>query len=86
MHLNGLPVRNSEIALIAEFGDCIGNGIVQTTVEGSKLVDQKRRIALVGEICNGLAQVAIVVNDLVNLEPELQQLAPVLCRCLADFG
>ena len=80
MHLNSLLIRNSEIALIAEFGDRIGNGIVQTTVEGSKLIYQKRRIALVGEIRNGLTQVAIVVNDLVNREPELQQLASVLCR------
>ena len=80
MHLNGLPVCHSKIALVAEFGDGIGNGIVQTAVERPKLVYEKRRIALIGEISYGLAQVAIVVDDLVNREPELQQLASVLCR------
>ena len=78
MHLNGLPVRRCKIALVAEFGDGIGNGIVQTAVERPKLVYEKRRIALIGEISYGLAQVAIIVHNLVDAVAEGQQLAIVL--------
>jgi hypothetical protein len=53
MHFDGLTVRHGKIALITEFGDGIGNGIVQTPVEGSKLVYQKWGIALEREVRGG---------------------------------
>jgi hypothetical protein len=48
-------------------------------VQSAKLVDLERRIALVRQIGHGLAQVAVVVHDLVDREPERQQFPPVLC-------
>ncbi|MFM0350029.1 hypothetical protein [Paraburkholderia sp. RL17-347-BIC-D] len=35
MHLDGLPVRDGEIALIAEFRDRVGDGIVQAALQAA---------------------------------------------------
>src|SRR6185437_7997291 len=86
LRLNGLSVCHDKIPLVAEFGDRIGNRVVQTAVEGAKFVDLKRRIALIREIGNGLTQVAVVVHDLVNRKSERHQFSSVLCSCPADFG
>jgi hypothetical protein len=60
------------IALNAESSHGVGNGVVQTAIEGSEFADAERRIPLLGKIRDGLAQVAVVVNDLVQRVPELQ--------------
>jgi len=64
--LESLFVRYDKVALIAKFGDSIGNCVVQATVKRSKLVCLKWRVALEREIRNRLAQVAIIMDDLVN--------------------
>ena len=56
-------------ALKSIFGDGIGNSIVETAVESSELVYLDRRAALKREIRYRLAQIAVVVNNLVNREP-----------------
>ena len=58
-------------ALKGIFRDGIGDTIVETAVESSKLVYLDRHAALEREIRYCLAQIAVVVNNLVNREPLL---------------
>ena len=55
MHFDSLTIRHDKIALVTEFGDRVGNGVVQTTIKRSKLVYLEWRIALIREIRNCLA-------------------------------
>jgi len=50
------------------FRDGIGDAIVETAVESSKLIDLDRHTPFECQIRYGLAQIAIVVNDLVHRE------------------
>ena len=59
------------IPLVRKCGDGIGNRVVQAAVEGSKLVYRDRRLVHECEIRYGLAQVSIVVNNLVDGEAML---------------
>ncbi len=56
------------MALKSVFRDGIGNAIVEAAVESSKLIVVDRHATLKCQIRYGLAQIAIVVNDLVNRE------------------
>lgn len=69
--------RNSLVSLFREPGDGVGDRVVKTSIQGSELVDRKRSVALDRQIGDGLAQIAIVVHDLVNSEAEAQQNLPV---------
>ena len=60
------------MALESEFRDGIGDAVVEAAVESSKFVYLDRRTALKCQIRYCLAQIAIVVNDLVNRESLLQ--------------
>ena len=59
-------VGHSEIALIAEFRDRFSDRVVQAAIERAKFVDFERGIALVREVRNRLAKVAVVMDKLVN--------------------
>jgi hypothetical protein len=64
-------VFQQRTALKSIFRDGIGDSIVETAVESSELVYLDRRAALEREIRYRLAQIAVVVNNLVNREPLL---------------
>ncbi|MBG6077089.1 hypothetical protein IWX85_002933 [Polaromonas sp. CG_9.11] len=71
--MQALLRRDGRIALGAEFAHGIRNGIVQATVQGSVFVDAERRIPLEGQVGDGLAEVAIVMHDLVHTVAKVQQ-------------
>ena len=68
------PVRKRKIALVGKFGDGIGDGIVETAVERSKFFDVDRRTVIDRQFRNRLAEIAIVMDNLVDGESVLQQL------------
>lgn len=80
------PVRKRKIALVGKFGDGIGDGIVETAVERSKFFDVDRRTVIDRQFRNRLAEIAIVMDNLVYGEPVLQQLAPMPRSRRANFG
>ena len=55
------------------------------SVKGAKLVDSYRHIALAREVGNGLAEVAVIVDDLLYGESLLKQLPFVTRRGFADL-
>jgi hypothetical protein len=67
-----------KVALITEFCDCVCNCIVEASIDCSELVNLKRYLKLVRKVRDGLAQVAIIVHNLVDAVAEGQQLAIVL--------
>jgi hypothetical protein len=75
--LLGLSSCHLEVALGSELGHRVGNRIVQTAVQGAELIDRKRGIPLDGQVSDGLAQVPIVMNDLIDRVAEPQQFATV---------
>lgn len=54
------------VALKTELCDSVGDGIVQTPIQGAELPDGEWRISLKCQISDCLADVAVVVNDLVD--------------------
>src|SRR5471032_1760030 len=57
---------SSGVALVAKLCHRICDRIIQAAIERSELIDLKGRIALKREVRDGLAQVAVVVYDLIN--------------------
>ena len=64
-------VLQQRTALKSMFRHGIGDSIVETAVESSKLVYLDRLVALEREIRYCLTKITIVVNNLVNREPML---------------
>src|SRR6185312_517735 len=62
----GLAIRRHGVSLITEFRYGVGYGIVQAPVERSKLVYLDHRIALECQVGYCLAEIAVVVNDLLD--------------------
>lgn len=80
-----LAQQDRLVALRAEFGDRVRDGVVKATIERSKLVDQERRVAFERQVRHGLAQVAIVMHDLVDGVIEREERLAMRCGCHADF-
>ena len=73
-------------SLVRVFRNSIGDAIVETAIERPKLIYLDRRTALESQIRYRLAQITVVVNNLVNSQSPLQQLAPVQRSGRADLG
>ena len=69
-------VRHDGIALVGVFRHGIGDAIVEAAVESSKFVYFDRHLALECQIRDGLAEIAIVVNDLIHRKSLLQSSRP----------
>src|SRR5690606_31855145 len=82
----GLQVRYDEIVLVAELGDRRGDGVVQAPVERPELVDADGSAAFERQVGDGLAKIAIVVDDFLYRETVLQQFLAVQGRRFADLG
>ena len=80
-----VPAGHGRVALEAELGDRVGDGVVQAAIEGAELVDRERRIALERQVGDGLAEVAVVVDDLVDGKAQLQQFLAVRGGAHAHF-
>jgi len=78
-------VCGDQITLMGKFGHRIGDGVVEATIERPKLVDLDVRIELESEVGDRLAQVAVVVNDLVHGEAVQQQLPAMEGRGIANL-
>ncbi|MEJ8816073.1 hypothetical protein WKW77_33805 [Variovorax ureilyticus] len=84
--VGGLLKCDAGVPPDAELGDCVGNGIVEATVQRAKFIDGERGIEFNGEVCDGLAEVALVVHHLVDGKAKLQQLLAVRSGAQAHFG
>ena len=65
-------VLEQRTALERIFRDGIGDTVIETAVERSKLVDLDRRATFKCQIRYRLAKIAVVVNDLINRESLLR--------------
>ena len=74
------------LALKTELGDCIGNGIVQTPIQGSELANRERGITLERQVGDRLAEVTVIVDDLIDRVTELEQLPAMGLGTHADLG
>jgi len=74
------------VALKAELRHRVGDGIVQAPVQGPELHHGKGRIPLERQVGDGLAQVAVVVDDLVDGVTQQQQLLAMRGGANADLG
>lgn len=61
-------VGSDEIALKTKLRARVSDGIVQAAIERAKFIDLGRGIAFDGEIGDGLAEVPVVMDDLVDGE------------------
>lgn len=77
--------RHARVALCAELAHRVGDRIVEAAIEGPELVDRERRVALDGEVRDGLAEVAVVVHDGFHREAESQQFAAMRGGAHADL-
>jgi hypothetical protein len=68
--LNG----NGRVALDHELRDCVGDRVVETAVQRAELFDRERRVELDRQVGDGLAEIAVVVDDLVDGVAEVQEL------------
>ena len=71
VQIHGLTavVGDDLIALAPELGDGIGYGVVEAFVESEKLIRRDRRLLLDGHLGNGLAEIPIIVDNLIHGEP-----------------
>lgn len=74
-----LLARSAHIMLGAELGYRVGDGVVETTIERSKLVDREGSVTLDGKARDGLTEIAIVMDDLVDGVPEFMERMAVRC-------
>src|SRR5471032_511070 len=66
IRLDSAFLIGSTVALVAKLCNRIGDRVIQATIERSELIYLKGRIALKREVRDGLAQIAVVVYDLIN--------------------
>jgi len=76
----GIVTGKNIVALRVKLGGGDGDCIVQEAVQSAKLIIRDRGIKLDWEIGHGLAEIAVVVDDLLNREPVLEQLPAMLLR------
>ena len=78
--------RDQVIALTAELGDRVRNGVVEAAVERVKLVCRHRRVVFGRKLGDRLTEIAVIVNDLVYGKSLPQQFAAVRRGGHADLG
>src|SRR5580658_7629200 len=76
---------DNEILRVGVSGDRIGDGIVEAAVQRTKLIDLNRFAELRRQFGDGLAQVAIVMHDLIDRESVLQQFTAMIYRRALDL-
>lgn len=82
----GMLAGDDRVTLIAEFRHRIGDRVIEAAVQGPKLINLERHVSLEGQVGDRLAQVAVIVDHLVNGEPQCEQLAAMLGRGDAHLG
>jgi hypothetical protein len=69
-----------------ELGHGSGDGVVETSVQRAKVLEADRRSHFQRELRDGLTDISVVVDDLVDAEPLLQQIMAVPFRALANVA
>lgn len=70
-------IEERVLPLIPECRYCVGNGFIETAVERAELVCRNGCVFLDGQVRNGLANVTIVMHDLVDRVSEAKELCAV---------
>ena len=63
---------NVYLALETELGDSVRDGVVQAPVQGSEFVDGEQHIPFERQVGDGLAEIPVVVDDLIHGVPHLE--------------
>ena len=66
-------LRDGGFAIVGKGCHGIGNRLVQATVEGAKLVGGDFHVMFDGKVRQSLANIAVMVDNLVDAIPEPQQ-------------
>ena len=80
----GLREGDRLVAPALVLGDGVGDGVVEAAVERVELAGGDRRVRLVGQLRDDLADVAVAVDDLAHGEAHREQLAAVQGGALLD--
>jgi len=78
-------LSENEITLVAKFADSIRYRVIEAAIESLELFDCKRSVAFDCQIRDRLAEVAVVVHDLVHRELQREQFLTVLRRRSSHF-
>ena len=74
------------LALERELGDSIRDGVVQAPIQGSEFIDGERHIPFERQVGDGLAEITVVVDDLIHGVPHLEEFLPVGSGRHPHFG
>ena len=77
--------RDQIIALAAELGDGVRDGIVQAAIERAKLLRLERRVAFDRKLGDRLTEIPVIMHDLVYGKSLLQQFLAVNGSSHTDF-
>ena len=77
-------IGDNPISLTPEFRHCIGNRIVEASIESLEFVIGDQRVAFDRELRNGLAEIPVVMDDLVHRKAPLQQFIAMTAGALSD--
>jgi hypothetical protein len=71
-------IKERVLPLIRERSHGVGNGFIETAVQRAELICRNGRVLLDGQIRNGLANVTIVMDDLIAVYPRRRSSAPCM--------
>ena len=77
---------NVYLALETELGDSVRDGVVQAPIQGSEFIDGERHIPFERQVGDGLAEIPVVVDDLIHGVPHLEEFLPVGGGCHPHLG
>jgi hypothetical protein len=69
-----------------KLGDSVRDGVVQAPIQGSEFIDGERHIPFERQVGDGLAEIPVVVDDLIHGVPHLEEFLPVGCGCHPHLG
>jgi hypothetical protein len=72
------------LALLRVLGHGLRDGIVETSIEDLKLDGSDRRVHFIGQLCDGLADATIVLDDLGHGKATPEKISAVLGGTLGD--
>ena len=55
--------------MLCKLGDSAGDCIIEAAIECPEFIDRNRRAGFMGQVCDGLTDIAVVPDDLLNGKP-----------------
>jgi hypothetical protein len=77
-------IKERVLPLIPERCHRVGNGFIETAIQRAELICRNVRVPSDGQISNRLANVTIVMDDLINRVSEAKEFRAVLSGGAAD--